>query len=170
MNSPRPLPVLPRADFKLLIVDDDTNTRELLSEVLKACGARVRAAASAPEARHALATWHPDLVISDVGMEREDGYELIRRVRHLPATEGGAIPAIACTGYDRVKDRLRAIQAGFDAVVPKPIDVDLLVETIVHVAGVRVPGSAGDPAADAAAAFDDPGPAEASRARSEPDS
>ena len=135
---------LPRSNLKLLIVDDDPTTRTLLAEALETRGACVRASASAREAQQTLVLWHPDLMISDVGMPRESGYELIRRVRHLPVAEGGSTPAIACTGYARDEDRARAIDAGFDAVVAKPVDLDLLVSTIAHVAGVRDPGEAVD--------------------------
>lgn len=140
---------LPNDRYKLLIVDDDPNTRELLSEALEVCGANVRASATAGEAQQLLAAWHPDLMISDLGMPRVDGYELIRRVRHLPPEQGGSTPAIACTGYVRAEDRARAMHAGYDAVVAKPVDIDVLVDTIVHVAGVRGSGSADGP--DAAA-------------------
>jgi CheY-like chemotaxis protein len=132
------------APLKLLIVDDDPNTLELLREALEVRGAHVRASASAGDARRTLVAWHPDLVISDLGMPGEDGYEMIRRVRGLPLENGGKTPAIACTGYARAEDRERAMYAGFDAVVAKPVDLDLLVETIVHVAGVRG-FAAGDP-------------------------
>jgi CheY-like chemotaxis protein len=124
---------LPEAKLKLLIVDDDPTTRALLAEALETRGACVRASASAGEARQTLVVWHPDLMISDVGMPRENGYELIRRVRDLPADEGGSTPAIACTGYARDEDRARAMDAGFDAVVPKPVDLELLVRTIEDV-------------------------------------
>jgi len=137
---------LPRSNLKLLIVDDDPTTRTLLAEALETRGACVRASASAREAQQTLVLWHPDLMISDVGMPRESGYEFIRRVRHLPAEEGGSTPAIACTGYARAEDRARAMDAGFNAVVAKPVDLDLLVSTIAHVAGVRDPGEAGDAA------------------------
>jgi CheY-like chemotaxis protein len=144
---------LPRGNLKLLIVDDDPNTRTLLSEALEGRGADVRASASAREAAQAIAAWHPDLMISDLGMPRENGYDLIRHVRDLPADEGGCTPAIACTGYARDEDRARAMRAGFDAVVAKPVDLDLLVETIAHVAGVRDPGVDADSAGGC-----DPGP------------
>jgi len=138
------LRTLPRSDLKLLIVDDDPNTRALLSEALRGRGARVRASASARDAQRTILVWHPDLVISDVGMPRESGYDLIRSVRDLPAEAGGRTPAIACTGYSRAEDRARAMRAGFDAVVAKPVDLELLVDTIAHVAGVRDPGVAED--------------------------
>jgi CheY-like chemotaxis protein len=180
------LPTLPQSNLKLLIVDDDPTTRALLAEALERRGASVRASATAREARQTLVVWHPDLMISDVGMPRESGYELIRRVRDLPAEEGGSTPAIACTGYAREEDRARAMDAGFDAVVAKPVDLDLLVSTIAcvipqrtareasgapaarpepsrhaHVAGVREPG-----AVDAAAGVSD----DAFARRSAPDS
>ena len=151
----------------------------LLAEALEMRGACVRASASAREAQQTLAAWHPDLMISDVGMPRENGYELIRHVRDLPAEEGGSTPAIACTGYARAEDRARAMNAGFDAVVAKPVDLDAVVADDrwqsrsaavsggsrtcrrAHVAGVRDPG-----AGAAAAGFS----AEALARRSAPDS
>jgi CheY-like chemotaxis protein len=128
---------LPNTHLKLLIVDDDPNTRALLREALEVCGANVRVSASAREAQQAVESWHPDLMISDLAMPREDGYELIRRVRDLPPDRGGRMPAIACTAFSRDEVHERAINAGFDAVVAKPVDIDLLVDTIAHVAGVR---------------------------------
>ena len=127
----------PHARLKLLVVDDDPNTRELLRDALEVRGASVRASATASEAQRLLAAWHPDLMISDIGMPCVDGYELIRRVRHLPAAQGGTTPAIACTGHARAEDRARAMYAGYDAVVAKPVDLDVLIDTIAHVAGVR---------------------------------
>ena len=128
---------LPHAPLKLLVVDDDPNTRELLRDALEIRGACVRASATANEAQQMLVAWHPDLMISDIGMPCVDGYELIRRVRHLPAAQGGMTPAIACTGHVRAEDRARAMHAGYDAVVAKPVDLDVLIDTITHVAGVR---------------------------------
>jgi CheY-like chemotaxis protein len=139
------------APLKLLVVDDDPNTRELLRDALEVRGASVRASATATEAQQMLAAWHPDLMISDIGMPCVDGYELIRRVRHLPPAEGGTTPAIACTGYARPEDRARAMYAGYDAVVAKPVDLDVLLDTIAHVAGVRG-GRSGDELAPPAGA------------------
>jgi CheY-like chemotaxis protein len=131
------MPPLAHTPLKLLVVDDDPNTRQLLCDALEIRGACVRASATAIEAQQLLAAWHPDLMISDIGMPSVDGYELIRRVRHLPADQGGTTPAIACTGHARAEDRTRAMYAGYDAVVAKPVDLDVLIDTIAHVAGVR---------------------------------
>ena len=136
---------LPKAPLKLLIVDDDPNTRDMLREALEVYGANVRVSSNASEARRAVMAWHPDLMISDLGMPREDGYQLIRRVRNLPADQGGTIPAIACTAFARADVHQRARDAGFDAVVAKPVDIDTLVDTITHVAGVRGLGSEAGP-------------------------
>ena|SRR5882672_9812256 len=161
---------LPKAELKLLVVDDDANTRQLLSEVLEGCGAQVRVSATASEARRTLAAWHPDLVISDLAMPREDGYELIRRVRDLSPAEGGRTPAIACTGCTDAEDRERAMHAGFDAFVAKPIDIDLLVETIVQVTGVRGSRGVGPGVPSAAPGVGAPASRAEGRERSAPDS
>jgi CheY-like chemotaxis protein len=145
-----PMHPLPNTQLKLLIVDDDANTRALLREALEVCGAKVRVSASAAEAQHAVTAWHPDLMISDLGMQREDGYELIRRLRKLPPDQGGSMPAIACTAYARADVHKHAMDAGFDAVVAKPVDIDLLIDTIAHVAGVRGLTSGPDPDCPAA--------------------
>jgi CheY-like chemotaxis protein len=161
----------PKAALKLLIVDDDPTTRELLRDALEICGAKVRASATAVDAQRTLAAWHPDLVISDLGMPREDGFALIRRVRHLPPEQGGSTPAIACTGFSRAEDRARAMHAGFDAVVAKPVDIDVLVETIVHVAEVRGSASGvGDAPPAAGDGFGESSVAAPERGRSAPDS
>lgn len=159
---------LPRSNLKLLIVDDDPTTRALLAEALETRGACVRASASAREAQQALVLWHPDLMISDVGMPHENGYELIRRVRHLSVRDGGTTPAIACTGYTRPEDRARAMRAGFDAVVTKPVNLEELLQTIVQVAGVRGPVAVDD--ADAAPDDGAPGPEAEDARTSAPDS
>lgn len=163
---------LPNTPLKLLVVDDDPNTRELLSEALTVCGATVRVSATAGEAQQALATWRPDLVISDLGMPRIDGYELMRRVRHLPPEQGGTTPAIACTAYGGDDNRVRALNVGYDAVLEKPVNLDTLMDTIVHVAGVRgfrSAGVSGAPAADTPGCAA-PAPSAAERPRSAPDS
>jgi len=113
--------------LKLLIVDDERDTRELLKTSLERCGAQVFTAGSAAEALKALDDFKPDLIISDIGMPDKDGYELIREIRALPSEQGGAIPAIALTAYARVEDRLRALRAGYQMHVPKPVELAELV-------------------------------------------
>jgi CheY-like chemotaxis protein len=82
---------------------------------------------SAAEALEAIAAEVPDLLISDIGMPGEDGYELIRLVRQLPAETGGKLPAIALTAYARVEDRMQALRAGYQMHVPKPVELAELV-------------------------------------------
>ena len=113
--------------IKVLVVDDEPDTRELLKAGLGQCGAEVWAAGSAAEALEAMRTARPDLLISDIGMPEMDGYELIRRVRALSNDHGGGIPAIALTAYARVEDRMQALRAGYQMHVPKPVELAELV-------------------------------------------
>ena len=85
------------------------------------------AAGSAAEALAAISSGAPDLLISDIGMPDEDGYDLIRRVRELPADSGGKVPAIALTAYARTEDRLQALRAGYQMHVPKPVEMAELI-------------------------------------------
>jgi PAS domain S-box-containing protein len=109
--------------LKILVVDDEPDTRDMLKAGLGQCGAAVTAAASAAEALEAIENSAPDLIISDIGMPDEDGYELMRRVRQLPADAGGRVPAIALTAYARVEDRMNALRAGYQMHVPKPVEL-----------------------------------------------
>jgi CheY-like chemotaxis protein len=109
--------------LKILVVDDEPDTRDLLKAGLGQCGAEVTAAASAAEAFEAIEKSAPDLLISDIGMPGEDGYELMRRVRRLPPEAGGRVPAIALTAYARVEDRMHALRAGYQMHVPKPVEL-----------------------------------------------
>jgi PAS domain S-box-containing protein len=109
--------------LKVLVVDDEADTRELLKVGIGRCGAEVVTAGSAREALAAIAEERPDLLISDIGMPGEDGYELIRKVRSLPAGGGGKIPAIALTAYARTEDRLRALRAGYQSHIAKPVEL-----------------------------------------------
>lgn len=113
--------------LKILIVDDEPDTRDMLKAGLSRCGAEVVAASSASEAFAALGADLPGLLISDIGMPGEDGYEFIGRLRKLPVKEGGNIPAIALTAYARVEDRMKALRAGYQMHVPKPVDLAELV-------------------------------------------
>lgn len=113
--------------IRILIVDDEADTRELLKQGLEYCGATVRVVGSAAEALNAMMATVPDVLISDIGMPGVDGYDLIRQVRGLPAERGGKVPAIALTAYTRIEDRLQALRAGYDMHVPKPVELAELV-------------------------------------------
>jgi CheY-like chemotaxis protein len=121
-------------NLEVLVVDDDPAARELLAAVLAERGARVQTAASAAEARCALARCRPDVVISDLGMPREDGCEMMRHIRQLEPAHGGRVPAVAVTARAGRDARARALASGFDAVVPKPVDLNELLATVLQVA------------------------------------
>jgi PAS domain S-box-containing protein len=113
-------------DMRVLVVDDEADTRELLRQGLEYCGAKVKVVGSAAEALDALVSFNPDILISDIGMPGVDGYDLIRKIRGLPQ-KTRKIPAIALTAYTRVEDRLNALRAGYDMHVPKPVELAELV-------------------------------------------
>ncbi|MEG3924102.1 MULTISPECIES: response regulator [unclassified Microcoleus] len=115
---------------KVLLVDDEVDSREFMRFVLADSGAAVRAASSAAEAFEVASQFEPDVVVSDIGMPEEDGYSLLRRLRSLN-TQTGKFWAIALTAYARDEDRDRAFAAGFDRHLSKPVQPDVLVETIV---------------------------------------
>ncbi|HSE23833.1 MAG TPA: ATP-binding protein, partial [Pyrinomonadaceae bacterium] len=113
--------------LRILVVDDEADTRELLRQGLEFCGANVTLAASATEALEELNQKKLDVLISDIGMPGADGYDLIKQVRSLPVESGGRIPAIALTAYTRVEDRLQALRSGYHMHVPKPVELAELV-------------------------------------------
>ncbi|HJQ33597.1 MAG TPA: ATP-binding protein [Pyrinomonadaceae bacterium] len=115
---------------KILVVDDEPDTLEMLRVGLTQCGAEVSAARSAPEALAALDAAVPDVLISDIGMPDEDGYQLVRKIRARPAEQGGRVPAIALTAYARTEDRLQALRAGYHMHVPKPVELAELVAVV----------------------------------------
>lgn len=110
--------------LRVLIVDDEADARELLSAMLEQRGAQVTAVASAAEAIDCLVGngLLPDVLVSDLGMPNEDGFDLISKVRTLEPERGGRIPAIALTAYARPEDRARALAAGYEMHVPKPVE------------------------------------------------
>jgi CheY-like chemotaxis protein len=122
--------------LRLLVVDDDPCTLMLLRDALEMLGASVHVSASAREAVQALATFRPHVLISDIGMPIEDGYQLIGRVRSGEQT-GCRTPAIACTGHTEPDDRGRAFGAGFDMLVAKPVDLGVLCDAIAHLTDDR---------------------------------
>lgn len=120
--------------LRVLVVDDEADTRDMLRAVLEHCNAEVITAGSASEALEAIAHLRPDVLVSDVGMPEEDGYSLIARVRALPPERGGRIPAAALTAYVRAEDRVKVLRAGFQLHVPKPIEPAELVTVVAHLA------------------------------------
>ncbi len=120
--------------LRVLVVDDEADTREMLKAGLVQCGAEVMVAGSADQALSEMVKSPPDVLISDIGMPEEDGYELIRKVRELPAVRGGNVPAIALTAYARTEDRLQALRAGYQLHVTKPVELTELAAVVASLA------------------------------------
>ena len=122
---------------RVVVVEDEADTRELLSLSLQQCGAEVAAFGSVPEALASFDLVVPDVLLSDIGVPGEDGYSLIRKVRALPPALGGNVPAAALTAYARAEDRLRALEAGYQTHLAKPVDPAELIATVARLAGRR---------------------------------
>jgi CheY-like chemotaxis protein len=120
--------------LKVLVVDDEDDARELVILALESCGARTVTASSAAEALTVLAAERPDVLLSDIAMPEEDGWELLRRVRALPADQGGLIPAVALTAYASEGDRRTALRSGFQGHLAKPAHPADLVATVARLA------------------------------------
>ncbi|AUX23578.1 histidine kinase [Sorangium cellulosum] len=115
---------------RVLVVDDQADAREVAQRVLAECAATVTTVASAAEALAALERERPDVLVSDLGMPVEDGFQLIRKVRALGAERGGATPAVALSALARAEDRARALGAGYQAHIAKPLDPAELVGVV----------------------------------------
>lgn len=120
--------------LNLLVVEDEPDARELLTTIFQGCNATVRDVASPDEAMKLLDQWSPDVLISDIQMPGEDGYSLIRKVREREVDNGTRLPAVALTAHARVDDRVRALSAGFDAHVSKPVEFDELIMVVASLA------------------------------------
>ncbi len=116
--------------IKVLVVDDEADARELVKLVLESCNAQVITAASAREALVALQQEQMHILVSDIGMPEEDGYQLIGKVRKLSPDRGGKIPAVALTAYARAEDRKRALLSGYQMHVSKPIEPSELIAVV----------------------------------------
>ncbi len=121
----------------VLVVDDEADARDLVEAVLSRHGAVVRTAGSTAEALDALRERAPDVLLADIGMPGEDGYCLVQRVRALPDPRLAMIPAVALTAYGRTEDRMRALAAGFQQHIAKPVLPDELVTVVARMAGTR---------------------------------
>ena len=125
-----PLTGVSLAGTAVLVVDDEPDARSVLAALLRREGAVVTAVASAAEAVAAVVNTRPAVVVSDIGMPGQDGFGLIAAIRQLPADVGGRTPAVALTAYARTDDRDRALAAGFDAHLAKPLDAAALLSTV----------------------------------------
>jgi hypothetical protein len=123
------------AGIKVLVVDDEPDARALVKRLLEDCNAVVILATCAQEAVQRVQTERPDVIASDIGMPIEDGYSLIRRVRALGPEQGGNTPALALTAYARAEDRVKAVMAGFQQHVSKPVEPAELIAMVASLAG-----------------------------------
>ena len=122
------------AGVRVLVVEDEADTRELLVFMLEPVGMIVKTAASGAEALETITSFSPQLLISDIGMPGMDGYELIRAIRALPPQQGG-IPAVSLSAFSSNSDRQRSLEAGFDEHLTKPTDLERLVSIIAQIIG-----------------------------------
>jgi PAS domain S-box-containing protein len=127
---------------RVVIVDDEIDSRDFIATVLQQCQAEVIAVASVPEAIQAIIQHKPDVLVSDIGMPEEDGYSLIRKIRALErageisfSQKGKKLPAAALTAYARPEDRRRAIQEGYQLHLPKPVEAAELITVVASLAG-----------------------------------
>jgi PAS domain S-box-containing protein len=121
--------------LRVLVVDDNLDTREFVRSMLEMCGAEATAVGSAAEALGEVERMRPDVLVSDLAMPEQDGYWLIRQVRALPEKHGGKTPAVALTAYARPEDRVRSLRAGFQHHVTKPAEPQELVAVVANLAG-----------------------------------
>jgi PAS domain S-box-containing protein len=124
-------------ELRVLVVDDEPEAREVVAAVLAQYGADITLAASVEEALELLGRVRPHVVVSDISMPGRDGYALLKEIRALPDTDGGDTPAVALTASASVEDRLRALRAGFQFHVPKPVHPAELAQAVVSLATSR---------------------------------
>ncbi|MDB4946058.1 MAG: multi-sensor hybrid histidine kinase [Labilithrix sp.] len=122
-------------DVRVLVVEDEPETRELLAEVFERIGAQVLALPCAEDALRDFGSFGPDLVLSDLSLPQLDGLEMLKRIRQTPA--GATIPAMALSASASLEDAARAIDAGFDAHVAKPLSSEALVRAVLSIVDVR---------------------------------
>ena len=119
----------------MLVVEDVEEAQAVFALLLESSGARVTSVGSARDAIEAIKRERPDVLVSDIGMPGEDGYDLIRAVRMLEPVDGGWIPVVALTAYASREDRAHTLAAGFQAHVTKPVSAANLVAVVARVAG-----------------------------------
>jgi signal transduction histidine kinase/DNA-binding response OmpR family regulator len=121
--------------LKVLVVDDQSDARELLSTILQLSGAEVQTAGNLHEALDLLMAWRPEIIISDIAMPDGDGYDLIRKIRQLKKAGVANVPVIALTANAGMEDRIRALDAGFQLHLPKPVEPEELVVSVASLTG-----------------------------------
>lgn len=119
--------------LRILVVENDPDNRILYTCLLESVGAEVAVTSSVCEAFTILTQFTPDILISEIAIPNEDGYTFLRKLRALEAESGQFLPAIAVSGYIQGNDDLLALAAGFQKWLPKPIDLDHLINTIAQV-------------------------------------
>lgn len=120
--------------LRVLVVDDDPDTLEILNLMLSQYGAEVRTAASVVDALETFLDWKPAVLVSDIGMPNEDGFSLIGKIRGLSPEQGGNVPAAALTAYVRERDKFQALAAGFQTHIAKPVEQTTLAEAVAELA------------------------------------
>ena len=123
--------------LRVLLLDDEPDTLELLAGLLSRHGAEVRPRANVRDALELVREWRPDVIVSDIAMPGEDGYTFIRQLRALPAAEGGTTPAVALTAYVGVRERTQVLSSGFQMYVPKPVEPSELLSALAELVGRR---------------------------------
>ena len=132
------LPEVSLANVHVLVVDDEIDGRELVKRLLEMAGATVSMAGSVSEAMERILAGRPDVLVCDIGMRGEDGYSLIRRLRGLEEKQESVLPAVAVTAYARSEDRTKAIHAGFQNHLAKPVEPAELLAVVSSLAGRKV--------------------------------
>jgi CheY-like chemotaxis protein len=120
------------AGLRILAVDDEPDARDLITELLSQFGAEMLTVASANEALDQFESFQPNVLVCDIGMPEVDGYTLLQQIRTLSPEQGGQIPAIALTAYAREEDRQTVLRRGFQHHIPKPLDPETLVSTLIE--------------------------------------
>lgn len=136
-SLPKPKSAISLEGIKILVVEDDKDARELTGRILTEREAEVLLCGSVAEALLQFAEFKPDILISDIGMPNEDGYQLIKELRNRPAPLGGELPAIALTAFVRDIDKFKILNSGYSAHVAKPIDASELLDTIARLAAAK---------------------------------
>jgi CheY-like chemotaxis protein len=128
---------------RVLVVEDEEDAREFVGALLESRGASVRLTASAAEAYVSLDEAVPDVIVSDIGMPDEDGYAFARRLRTFPRERGGVTPIVALTAYASAQDRRRALEAGYDHHLSKPVDTEELIRVLARLSREPPPRARG---------------------------